>query len=146
MCSGSRRLREPLKHGALILLAMMSSFGLAMTPMPDSALADITGQNGSLFLSDHISPNELQRAPGDGSADFDFYRMGLNAKLNLNLNISKFQVGCGGVNDLLATTPACDLDIDYLGFMGINAAGTRPAYNAANLDDDGKWGQQARSS
>lgn len=115
----------------------------AMTPMGDSELSQVTGQDGSLFLSDHISPNELEGAPSDGTANFDFYRMGLDVKMNLNLNIAKFQVGCGGVNDLLTTTPGCDLDIDYLGFMGINAAGDRPAYNAANADVNGKWGPES---
>lgn len=142
MCSVSE---TGWRKGLLIALftftaILLPRHGLAMTAMDDRALASVTGQDGSLFLADHISPNELEGAPADGTANFDFYRMGLDAKLNLNLNISKFQVGCGGVNDLLTTTPGCDLDIDYLGFMGINAAGNRPAYNEANADADGNWG------
>lgn len=125
---------------ASLMLLFIGTPVTAMTPLANNELANITGQDGSLFLSEHIGPNELQNAPSDGTANFDFYRMGFDAKLNLNLNVSKFQLGCGGVNDLLTTSPACDLDIDYLGFMGINAAGSRPAYNAANADDEGNWG------
>lgn len=145
MCSVSDTgWRKAMLISLISLTAILLPYqGLTMTAMDDSALAGITGQNGSLFLADHIGPNELEGAPGDGTANFDFYRMGLDAKLNLNLNISKFQVGCGGVNDLLTTSPGCDLDIDYLGFMGINAAGNRPAYNADNADAEGNWGPES---
>jgi hypothetical protein len=98
----------------------------AMVELEDSSLREIVGQDGSLFLADHVTPNSLTGAPSDGSANFDFYRMGLDVKMDLNLNMSKFQLGCGGVNDLL-TGPGCDIDIDYLSFMGINSSGTLPS-------------------
>jgi len=98
-----------------------------MEALLDEELSNISGQDGSLFLSDHIAPGELSGAPAGGSANFDFYRMGMDVKMNLNMNIAKFQLGCGGVNDLLTTSPACDIDIDYLSFMGINNAGTLPS-------------------
>ena len=90
MCSVSE---TGWRKGLLIALftftaILLPRHGLAMTAMDDRALASVTGQDGSLFLADHISPNELEGAPADGTANFDFYRMGLDAKLNLNLNIS----------------------------------------------------------
>lgn len=88
-------------------------------------LGDVSAQAGSLFLSDKISPNELSGF--NAYTGFTYYRMGLDAKLEMNLNINKMQLGCGGVNDLLVGTPGCDIDIDYMGLMGINAAGDRPA-------------------
>lgn len=91
----------------------------------DRELGTIEAQAGSLILMDKINPNELTGAQGAGSpTDFTFYRMGMDVKLDLNANISKLQLGCGGVNDLL--TRGCDLDIDYLGFMGLNDANDRP--------------------
>lgn len=94
--------------------------------MNDAALSAETGQAGSLILMDRIAPNELTGATTQGTyANFSYYRMGLDGKLDFNANISKLQLGCGGVNDLLAG-PGCDLDIDYLGFMGLNAAKDRP--------------------
>ncbi|MEE4250500.1 MAG: hypothetical protein V2I38_07915, partial [Alcanivoracaceae bacterium] len=130
MSSASERSGKILLLIAGMLLPLQS---LAMITLEDEELADITGQNGSLFLSDHISPNELTGAGSANThANFDFYRMGMDVKLNLNLNIAKFQLGCGGVNDLLTTSPACDLDIDYLSFMGINPAGTLPSADGAD--------------
>lgn len=97
--------------------------------LDDQALDGIQGQAGSLILVDRIDSvnNPLAGKPTDGSADFTFYRMGLDGKLDFNLNMSKLQLGCGGVNDLLTSAKACDIDIDYLSFMGINAAGNAPA-------------------
>lgn len=117
-----------------LLLALISPSAWAqLQPIPEDELADIVGQSGSLFLSDHIGPNELQGAQGAGSpTDFDFYRMGLDVKMSMNLNAAKFQLGCGGVNDLLTTGPACDIDIDYLSFMGINNAGDFPSIDGAD--------------
>lgn len=127
----------------LLLLTFAGNASAGLQALDDNQLSDVVGQSGSLFIADHIGPNELAGAPADGTANFDYYRMGLDVKLSMNLNISKFQLGCGGVNDYLTTTPACDLDIDYLGFMGINAAGDRPAYNAANADVNGKFGPES---
>jgi hypothetical protein len=132
------------RAAAILVFATFAGPSLAaLKALDDEALGDVVGQAGSLFLSDHIGPNELAGAPADGTANFDFYRMGMDVKLSMNLNISKFQLGCGGVNDLLTTTPACDLDIDYLSFMGINAAGDRPSYNAATADVNGKFGPES---
>jgi|GEM_PF-395800 len=115
-----------------VLLALYALLGspvhAQLQVIADEELAEITGQSGSLFLADHIGPNELAGAQGAGSpTDFDFYRMGMDVKMNMNLNIAKFQLGCGGANDLLTTGPACDIDIDYLSFMGVNNAGDFPA-------------------
>ncbi len=132
------------RAAAVVLLSAIAGQGhAALKVLDDEALGEVVGQAGSLFLSDHIGRNELAGAPADGTANFDFYRMGMDVKLSMNLNIAKFQLGCGGVNDLLTTTPACDLDIDYLGFMGINAAGDRPAYNAATADVNGRFGPES---
>jgi|TARA_R110002073_G_scaffold84612_7_gene201861 hypothetical protein len=109
-----------------LAISFLSMSATAMVELEDSSLREIVGQDGSLFLADHVTPNSLTGAPGDGSANFDFYRMGLDVKMDLNLNMSKFQLGCGGVNDLL-TGPGCDIDIDYLSFMGINNSGTLPS-------------------
>jgi hypothetical protein len=100
---------------------------MQMQELDENMLRDEVAQAGSLILMDRVAPNELTGATSPGTyANFSYYRMGLDVKMDLNANLSKFQLGCGGVHDLLTMTPACDLDIDYLGFMGINAAGDRP--------------------
>lgn len=137
-------LRSLVLLGGICVAANAQAGGVSpgggLTELTDAEMSDVTGQAGSLFLSDHIGPNELAGAPGDGTANFDYYRMGMDVKMSMNLNIAKFQLGCGGVNDFLTASPGCDLDIDYVGFMGINAAGDRPAYNAANADANGNFG------
>lgn len=95
--------------------------------MDDETLGGIEAQAGSLILMDKIAPNELTGAMGAGSpTDFTYYRMGMDVKLDMNANMSKLQLGCGGVNDFLTGARGCDLDIDYVGFMGLNATNDRP--------------------
>lgn len=107
--------------------------GTQLQELTDAALGEEAGQAGSLILMDRIGPNELTGAGAAGTfSNFTFVRMGLDGKLDFNANISKLQLGCGGVNDLLAG-PGCDLDIDYLGFMGLNAAKDRPGAPASNF-------------
>ena len=97
-----------------------------LSEIPDTDMSLIEAQDGSLIIADRIGPNELTGASSAGTyANFSYYRMGLDAKLDFNANISKLQLGCGGVNDLL-TGPGCDIDIDYASFMGINPAGNAP--------------------
>lgn len=99
-----------------------------MAELNDESLSRLEGQAGSLILVDRIGPNELTGATSAGTfANNSYYRMGLDAKMEFNLNMSKLQLGCGGVNDLLTGTPACDIDIDYASFMGINATGDGPS-------------------
>lgn len=111
---------------ALVLLALWPGMAAAtLSEMAEEELGAVHAQAGSLFLSDKILPNELAN-PGS-YANFTYYRMGLDAKLEMNLNLAKLQLGCGGVNDMLTGTPGCDLDIDYMGLMGLNATNDRPA-------------------
>ena len=76
-----------------------------------------------LILNDKISGSELT-GHNDYSEPFTFYRMGLNGELEMNMNISKLQLGCGGVNDHLSGFAGCDIDIDYASLMGRD--GTEP--------------------
>ena len=115
-----------------IEVPQMEGAGLVM--MADEDLGDVTGQ--ALFWSDRIGGNSLTGSitgtgcgagaeNGCSPTAFTFYRMGMDGKLELNMNISKFQLGCGGVNDALNFGVGCDIDIDYLSLMG--RTGDRPA-------------------
>lgn len=131
-----RRCRHALQRALAVLLMLSASVTAhaAMEAIPDDQLTLFTAQAGSLFVSDRIGPNELQRhgnAAYPEYTNFTYYRMGMDVKLEMNANISKLQLGCGGVNDLLVSSPGCDLDIDYVRLMGINAAGDRPATDGA---------------
>src|SRR5690606_1481474 len=101
--------------GSLFLLFAVQSHA-AMEPIGDEALSEVTGQ--SLFVGDFIAGN----ASDPNGGRFDFHRMGLDVELALNANIDKLQLGCGGFNESVASN-ACDIDMDYVRLMGLNALG-----------------------
>ncbi len=90
-----------------------------LKPMSEDQLSRITGQ--ALFVSDKISPTGATGSP----TDFTFYRMGLDVELALNANIDKIQLGCGGFNDTIVPG-ACDIDMDFVRLMGLNAQRNGP--------------------
>lgn len=120
-----------LRRVALAGLLLLSALPAAadMQALEDSELTDVSAQAGSLFIADRIGPNELTNPDPSGYSNFTFYRVAMDVRLDMNMNIAKFQLGCGGVNDYLTGTGVCDLDLDYVGFMGINANNDRPATN-----------------
>lgn len=110
----------PRLGGALVLVlaALLARPATALQEMSDGALSLESGQ-GSLFFSDKIAPT----GTAGSATDFTFYRLGLNTDLEFNLNIDKLQLGCGGSNENLVAN-ACDIDLDYVRFMGRD--GTAP--------------------
>ena len=117
----------------LCLIVLLCTDAKAMKEMPDEQLAGITGQ--ALI--------QMAKTPGTGnSPDINFYRAGLDAVVELNMNIEKLQLGCGGING-----PGCDIDIDNLSLSG-NAWGegrpesaailTRPFFEFAVRNDGSK--------
>lgn len=102
--------------------------------LSDSELSATTGQ--ALMSLTYISPKdtlnlESQRSgisnPSDGGVGF--YKLGLEGVLELNANIKKLQLGCGGVNG----AGACDIDIDYLSLSGVSDTNTGRASSSAKL-------------
>ena len=88
---------------------MLSAAGAhaALTPMNEDELSEVTGQ--ALLVSDQIA--------GVGGSGHTFYRMILDGKIEMNMNIDHLQLGCGGYNEAVVAN-ACDLDIENLTFMG----------------------------
>lgn len=97
----------------LVLLMFGLSLSWAMDSMDDQALDTVTGQ--SLFTADYVAPS----ASSNPSSTIGFYRLTMDAQMDLNMNIKKVQLGCGGVNG----AGVCDIDIDQLGLTGIRANG-----------------------
>ncbi len=88
-----------------------SEAATSLHSLSDEELADSTGQ--SLFSLSYIAPGENSN-PNTG---IGFYKLGLEGQLDINANIKKFQLGCGGING----AGACDIDIDNLRFTGITS-------------------------
>lgn len=106
-----------LRAASIMVLALGAGTAHAeMQAIADEDLADVAGQ--ALFVADKILPNSLPGAGGGGSStDFTFYRIGLDAVLDLNMNIDRLKLGCGGVNDNLVAG-VCDIDLEYVRLMG----------------------------
>lgn len=128
---------------ALFLVCALWAFfstAAAMTELGDKEMSKVSGQ-------------ALLQMDKEFSNGFTFYKAGLDAVLELNLNIKKLQLGCGGVNGAVG----CDLDADNFALGCIADAGgnctypgstsgtqmkdlvmTRPYFQFAIKNDDSK--------
>lgn len=116
---------------ALCAVALPAS---ALTTMNDDELAYTTGQ--SVLNLTSIAPS----ANGNPHADVGFYRLGIQADLQLNANIKRLQLGCGGANITSATQAGkgmCDIDLENVRFTGHNAfdAAKQPVLNGGPTTD-----------
>lgn len=93
-----------------IAIGMVSSLATAMQAMSDSELSDARGQ--ALLSLGYTAPS--QSGTGADYNDYGYYKMGLEAKVELNANIRSLQLGCGGING----EGACDIDISNLSLSG----------------------------
>lgn len=101
------------------MAGMLSASVLAqnqLLEMTDEQLSQTTGQ--ALMSVSYIAPGDalnLESRRNNGERNVGFYKLGLEADVELNANIRKLQLGCGGVNG----PGGCDLDIDNLALSGI---------------------------
>lgn len=98
---------------AVLLSSIFSGLG-AMTEMEDDELADISGQ----------ALMQMGKTPGGaGFTDLTFYKAGLDAEIELNMNIAKLQLGCtaNAINGQY-----CDIDIDNMSLSGKTWTNGRP--------------------
>lgn len=101
-----------------------------LVAMTDEELAKTQGQ--ALMSLSYIAPNDLanlERQRSNGDSNIGFYKLGLEADVELNANIKKLQLGCGGVNG----AGACDIDIDNLSLSGVSDTNTGRAGSSAKL-------------
>lgn len=106
---------------SLALSLSMNQFSSAkLSEIQDTDLNKITGQ--SLFSMSYIAPTEAGNVSGLG-----FYTMGLEGTLEINANIKKLQLGCGGING----AGQCDIDLDKVRLTGLN-----PGPSGTYVDSD----------
>lgn len=102
--------------------------------MDDNELGEVAGQ--ALINLSYLAPGEARDRSGStivnaNNANIGFYTLGLEGKLELNANIRKLQLGCGGVNG----AGDCDVDIDYFSMSGCGVAVTcTSASTPTNVD------------
>jgi hypothetical protein len=86
-----------------------------LTSLTDTEMSATTGQ--ALMSLSYIAPTDganLEKLRD--SSNVGFYKLGLEAKVELNANIRNLQLGCGGANG----ANGCDIDIKNLALSGLN--------------------------
>ncbi len=136
--TSSAVMKALFSKSSLCLFSLATLLGpfpaFAMVEMKDEQLSEVTGQ---ALLQMGKTPSQT------GSDNLTFYKAGLDAQLELNMNIERLQLGCGGVNGA-----GCDIDIDHLSLSGAddcpggrpNCSGilTRPYFEFAIKNDHSK--------
>lgn len=95
----------------------LTTMTYAMTSLDDQALSKVDGQ--ALLNLEYLQGSNQTDALGVNynQSNIGFYKLGLNAEMELNANIKKLQLGCGGSNG----AGKCDIDIDNLSLSGLPA-------------------------
>jgi hypothetical protein len=113
---GRTAMKEILRKAILIssmCAAMSPSISLAnsdsgMFALSDGELSESQGQ--ALLSLGYTAPS----GASGGLTDYGYYKLGLEAKMELNVNIRSLQLGCGGMNG----PGKCDIDIENLALSG----------------------------
>lgn len=84
---------------------------IQLQSLNDEELSEINGQ--ALMSLSYLAPNDANNKMS--GAGVGFYKLGMEAELDLNANINRLQLGCGGPDG----QDACDIDIDNLSLSGI---------------------------
>jgi hypothetical protein len=92
------------------LCLTQATFADRLTSLDDQQMSEVTGQ--ALLNLNYVAPGG-----SNPNGNMGFYRLGLEAQLELNANIKKLQLGCGGVKGT-----GCDIDIDNIALTGITSS------------------------
>ncbi|WP_333655653.1 hypothetical protein [Acinetobacter johnsonii] len=107
---------------SLISILITATLGLsqsyAMTALNDEELSEVEGQ--SLMNLEFQQGTNTTDAQGKAynQSNIGFYKLALSAELELNANIKKLQLGCGGDNNSIRAN-SCDIDIDHISLSGL---------------------------
>lgn len=103
--------------------------GSTLVPMSDAELSATRGQ--ALMSMSYIAPNDSANLEKlrDSSSNVGFFKLSLDADVELNTNIRKLQLGCGGANG----AGACDIDIDNLSLSGLSNTNDGRASSSAKI-------------
>ncbi|MCM1960515.1 hypothetical protein NCZ17_14205 [Acinetobacter modestus] len=107
-------MKKTLLASCLLSITTANTLANGLVSMTDEELSAARGQ--ALISMAYTAPT------GDGSGtgstgnylNYGYYKLGLEAKMELNTNIRSLQLGCGGING----TGNCDIDIENLSLSG----------------------------
>ena len=114
-----KRLMNKKKYLAVLvpLLATATVYAEGLKALDDEQMSAQTGQ--ALLNLSYIAPTDaanIESTRSGGDNNTGFYKLGIEAEMELNANIKNLQLGCGGVNG----AGACDIDIKNLSLSGLN--------------------------
>ena len=90
-------------------MAIAEAEQIKLQEMTDSEMSNVNGQ--ALMSLSYIAPKDTaNQMKNITDNNVGFYKLGLEAELELNANIKNLQLGCGGSNG----AGACDIDIKNL--------------------------------
>lgn len=98
-----------LKYLSFFIFFSIIKNSYAMDQLSDNELSNINGQ--SLLSLSYIADNQNNNP----NKAISFYRMGMEVDIELNANIKRLQLGCGG-----SKGQGCDIDIENLSLVGVN--------------------------
>lgn len=120
-----------MKKSALIIALSalsLTSFVYAnegLVSLDDQELSSIDGAALiNLSVVDPENTNALMKA-----ANVGFYKLGMDAEMDINVKVKSLRLGCGGVNG----AGACDIDIDNLSLSGQSSSSDGRASSSAKL-------------
>ena len=129
----------------LLSIFLPMSFALSSTAyavnsnlqsLSDTEMSDVNGQ--ALMSLSYLAPTDSANPMKSISNNtVGFYKLGLEAEMELNANIKNLQLGCGGSNG----PDACDLDIKNLSLSGLPDSYDKdgvPVYNNGRASTSGK--------
>lgn len=92
----------------------------SLTVLNDDELSNVSGQ--ALLNLAYTQGTDLSGTGGQNQSNLGFYRLGMEAQIDLNANIKKLQLGCGG-----SKGAGCDIDIDNVALTGITSSNAQGA-------------------
>ena len=110
-------MKKTLLNSLVVAMCAFTQHGFAMTTLNDEELSGVDGQ---ALLSMEVQKGYNQVDNSNKTYDqsnISFYKLGLEAEMEINANIKKLQLGCGGVNG----AAGCDIDIDNIALSGLPA-------------------------
>ena len=93
----------------VLLLATVTAQA-KLESLSETEMAAHTGQ--ALFSMGYLGPS----ASGNPNNDVGFYKLGLQAQLDLNVNVAKLKLGC---DTPTSSGTACDIDVDQVALTGM---------------------------
>ncbi|PTV44600.1 hypothetical protein DBL02_12570 [Acinetobacter oleivorans] len=109
---------------SFFLLMLNIADATAMSELSDEEMSAETGQ--ALFSLQQIAPNDASNP----NINVGFYKLGMDAQVEINANINKLQLGCGGNKGI-----GCDIDLSEVRLTGTQAIDGNYSNTDAILDN-----------